>query len=86
MRSLLLSVVTIGMPGMTHASEQLAPRLVGRMMVAPEPGPARARAGLQVETGDLGSAGEPLKAKIEETAARLFEAEGFDGARDDGDP
>ncbi|WP_146158744.1 hypothetical protein, partial [Enhygromyxa salina] len=63
MTAVILCVVTIGMPGMTHASEQLAPRLVGRMMVAPEPGPARARAGLQVETGDLGSAGEPLKAK-----------------------
>jgi hypothetical protein len=82
--TLTLSVVTIGMPSMTHASEQLGPRLVGRMMIAPEQAPARV--GLGVDTADLGSGEEPLKAKIEETAAGVFEAEGFEGARDEEDP
>ena len=82
--TLTLSVVTIGMPSMTHASQPPAPRLVGKMMIAPEP--AQARAGLEVETEDLGSGAEPLKAKIEETAQAVFEAEGFVGARDEQDP
>jgi hypothetical protein len=54
------------------------------MMISPEQAPARA--GLEVETGDLGSGGDPLKAKIEETARRVFEAQGFEAGRDEGDP
>ena len=70
---LALSMVT--QVAETRASEPPGPTLV---KMAPEP-EAAPRVGLRVDAEGLGSGGDPVKAKIEETAKEVFAAEGFEG-------
>src|SRR5262245_28491461 len=78
-KSVLAGVLALSMVlpvAKSQASEPPAPTLV-KMAPAPEAAP---RVGLRVNAEDLGSGGDPVKAKIEETAKEVFTAEGFEDA------
>jgi hypothetical protein len=79
---LAVSTVTMAV-GETRASpEPPAPRMV-KMEARAEPAP---RVGLRVDAEELGSGGESVEAKVEEVAAEVFAAEGFEGASEELDP
>jgi hypothetical protein len=79
---LVVSTVTMVVGETKALAEPPAPRLV-KMEPAAEAAP---RVGLRVDAKELGTDGAPVEAKVEEVAAEVFAAEGFEGASEALDP
>jgi hypothetical protein len=79
---LAMSTVTMVVGETKALAEPPAPRLV-KMEPAAEAAP---RVGLRVDAKELGTDGAPVEAKVEEVAAEVFAAEGFEATSEELDP